>query len=182
MCDNVILYVKFNQILHFVSTEIIFWLFFYSLYFVGICRSEILHLTELLQSRAVEKPDGDASLKNEEPPSDFGRHQQFASVLLEENNNGGIRSSAVLSTPILKSKVRQTLYCTCYTLAHIHAHSLCGIISKHQFLVSWYFQEQNDFDISDKYLFRPPSMILIHPLNLQNLTWEADLRKSHHRC
>ncbi|KAL7147039.1 hypothetical protein ABFS83_06G081500 [Erythranthe nasuta] len=67
-------------------------------------RSEILHLTELLQSRAVERPDGDASLKNEEAASDFGRHQQFASVLLEENSNGGIRSSAVMSTPIPKSK------------------------------------------------------------------------------
>ncbi|KAL7107900.1 hypothetical protein ACP275_06G082400 [Erythranthe tilingii] len=67
-------------------------------------RSEILHLTELLQSRAVERPDGDSSLKNEEAASDFGRHQQFASVLLEESSNGGIRSSAVMSTPIPKSK------------------------------------------------------------------------------
>ncbi|KAL8050435.1 hypothetical protein ABFX02_06G081600 [Erythranthe guttata] len=67
-------------------------------------RSEILHLTELLQSRAVERPDGDSSLKNEEAASDFGRHQQFTSVLLEENSNGGIRSSAVMSTPIPKSK------------------------------------------------------------------------------
>ncbi|KAI3458756.1 hypothetical protein Pfo_015419 [Paulownia fortunei] len=68
-------------------------------------RSEIVHLTELLQSRAVEVSLGDASQKHEETASDFGRHQQFASGLLEENRNGGIISSAVMSTPILNSKV-----------------------------------------------------------------------------
>ncbi|KAL0317208.1 UNVERIFIED_CONTAM: Nuclear pore complex protein [Sesamum angustifolium] len=42
---------------------------------------------------------------NEETASDFGRLQPFASEPLEENRNEGIRSSAVMSTPILNSKV-----------------------------------------------------------------------------
>ncbi|KAL0299096.1 UNVERIFIED_CONTAM: Nuclear pore complex protein [Sesamum radiatum] len=68
-------------------------------------RSEIVHLTELLQSRAVDMSVPDDGQKNEETASDFGRLQPFASEPLEENRNEGIRSSAVMSTPILNSKV-----------------------------------------------------------------------------
>ncbi|KAL0401461.1 UNVERIFIED_CONTAM: Nuclear pore complex protein [Sesamum latifolium] len=68
-------------------------------------RSEIVHLTELLQSRAVDMSVPDDGQKNEETASDFGRLQPFASEPLEENRNEGIRSSAVISTPILNSKV-----------------------------------------------------------------------------
>ncbi|KAL0322101.1 UNVERIFIED_CONTAM: Nuclear pore complex protein [Sesamum calycinum] len=67
-------------------------------------RSEIVHLTELLQSRAVDMSVPDDGQKNEETASDFGRLQPFASEPLEENRNEGIRSSAVMSTPILNSK------------------------------------------------------------------------------
>ncbi|KAK4431214.1 Nuclear pore complex protein [Sesamum alatum] len=68
-------------------------------------RSEIVHLTELLQSRAVEVSVLDDGQKNEETASEFGRLQPFSSEPLEENRNEGIRSSAVMSTPILNSKV-----------------------------------------------------------------------------
>ncbi|KAL2227601.1 UNVERIFIED_CONTAM: Nuclear pore complex protein NUP1 [Sesamum indicum] len=68
-------------------------------------RSEIVHLTELLQSRAVDMSVPDDGQKNEETASDFGRLQPFASEPLETNRSEGIRSSAVMSTPILNSKV-----------------------------------------------------------------------------
>ncbi|KAL0303642.1 UNVERIFIED_CONTAM: Nuclear pore complex protein [Sesamum radiatum] len=68
-------------------------------------RSEIVHLTELLQSRAVDMSVLNDGQKNEETASEFGRFQPLASEPLEENRNEGIRSSAVMSTPILNSKV-----------------------------------------------------------------------------
>ncbi|GFQ07585.1 nuclear pore complex protein nup1 [Phtheirospermum japonicum] len=66
-------------------------------------RSEIVHLRELLQTKAVEVSLEDVGQKNEDTASDYARHQQFASRLLEENRNGGNRSS--VSTPIVNSKV-----------------------------------------------------------------------------
>ncbi|KAL6586259.1 hypothetical protein OROMI_001247 [Orobanche minor] len=68
-------------------------------------RSEVVHLRELLQSRAVELSFGDVSQINEDNALDFARHQQFASGHVEENRNGGNRSSALMSTPIVNSKV-----------------------------------------------------------------------------
>ncbi|KAK6156225.1 hypothetical protein DH2020_010473 [Rehmannia glutinosa] len=70
-------------------------------------RSEIVHLRELLQSRAVEASLWDAGQKNEETASDIAKHQQFASGLLEENGSGGIRSAAVMPTPNVNSKVSE---------------------------------------------------------------------------
>lgn len=72
---------------------------------ISSCRSEIAHLTELIQSRAVDVSLEDISQKNEENASEFGRRQEFTSGLLKGNRNVGIRSSAVVSTPEHSSKV-----------------------------------------------------------------------------
>ncbi|KAL0452096.1 UNVERIFIED_CONTAM: Nuclear pore complex protein [Sesamum latifolium] len=68
-------------------------------------RSEIDHLTELLQSRAGEAPPKDAGKSNVETISDFGRHQQIAISPSEENRNEGVKSHGVMSTPVSNSKV-----------------------------------------------------------------------------
>ncbi|KAL0403543.1 UNVERIFIED_CONTAM: Nuclear pore complex protein [Sesamum radiatum] len=68
-------------------------------------RSEIDHLTELLQSRAGEAPLRDAGKSNVESTSDFGRHQQIAISPSEENRNEGVKSHGVMSTPVSNSKV-----------------------------------------------------------------------------
>ncbi|KAL6545429.1 hypothetical protein OROGR_009303 [Orobanche gracilis] len=68
-------------------------------------RSEVVHLRELLQSRAVELSFGDVGQINEDNAFDFARRRQFASGRVEENRNGGNRSSALMSTPIVNSKV-----------------------------------------------------------------------------
>ncbi|KAL6493770.1 hypothetical protein OROGR_032105 [Orobanche gracilis] len=68
-------------------------------------RSEVVHLRELLQSRAVELSYGDVGQINEDNALDFARRQQFASGCVEENRNGGNRSSALMSTSIVNSEV-----------------------------------------------------------------------------
>ncbi|KAL0382723.1 UNVERIFIED_CONTAM: Nuclear pore complex protein [Sesamum calycinum] len=68
-------------------------------------RSEIDHLTELLQSRAGEAPLRDAGKSNVETTSDFGRHQQIAISPSEDNRNEGVKSHGVMSTPVSNSKV-----------------------------------------------------------------------------
>ncbi|KAL0340671.1 UNVERIFIED_CONTAM: Nuclear pore complex protein [Sesamum radiatum] len=67
-------------------------------------RSEIDHLTELLQSRAGEAPLRDAGKSNVETTSDFGRHQQIAISPSEDNRNEGVKSHGVMSTPVSNSK------------------------------------------------------------------------------
>ncbi|KAG8380702.1 hypothetical protein BUALT_Bualt06G0043400 [Buddleja alternifolia] len=67
-------------------------------------RSEINHLTELLQSRAVEMSIGNHAEKHEETASDSQRHQQFERGPLEEIRTE-IRSTTVMSTPVSNSKV-----------------------------------------------------------------------------
>ncbi|KAL3649696.1 hypothetical protein CASFOL_006099 [Castilleja foliolosa] len=56
-------------------------------------RSEIVHLREILLSKAVEVSLEDVGQKKEDTASDYTRHQQYASGLLEENINGGNRST-----------------------------------------------------------------------------------------
>ncbi|KAL7148062.1 hypothetical protein ABFS83_06G152000 [Erythranthe nasuta] len=68
-------------------------------------RSEIGHLTELLQSRAGEVPFSDGGKRNDETANEFGRHQQFASNLIEGNRSGGDRSHGMMSTPMSNSQV-----------------------------------------------------------------------------
>ncbi|KAI3470665.1 hypothetical protein Pfo_027328 [Paulownia fortunei] len=68
-------------------------------------RSEIDHLTELLQSRAGEVSLRDDGKRNEETALDFGRNQHFSSSQLEENRNEGDRSHGVMSTPVFNSNV-----------------------------------------------------------------------------
>ncbi|KAL6494280.1 hypothetical protein OROGR_031080 [Orobanche gracilis] len=68
-------------------------------------RSEVVHLRELLQSRAVELSFGDVGQINEDNALDFARRQQFESGCVRENRNGGNRSYAPMSTPIVNSKV-----------------------------------------------------------------------------
>ncbi|GER56677.1 nucleoporin-related [Striga asiatica] len=68
-------------------------------------RSEIVHLRELLQSRAAEVSPADVGQKKEDTASDYARDHQFASGLLEENRNGRNRSSTLMTTPIFNSKV-----------------------------------------------------------------------------
>ncbi|XP_020551179.1 nuclear pore complex protein NUP1 [Sesamum indicum] len=68
-------------------------------------RSEIDHLTELLQSRAGEAPLRDAGKSNVETTSDFGGHQQIAISPSEENRNEGVKSHGVMPTPVSNSKV-----------------------------------------------------------------------------
>ncbi|KAL0358600.1 UNVERIFIED_CONTAM: Nuclear pore complex protein [Sesamum angustifolium] len=72
---------------------------------LSLCRSEIDHLTELLQSRAGEAPLREAGKSNVETTSDFGRHQQIAISPLEDNRNEGVKSHGVMSTPVSNSKV-----------------------------------------------------------------------------
>ncbi|XP_057778695.1 nuclear pore complex protein NUP1 isoform X3 [Salvia miltiorrhiza] len=68
-------------------------------------RAEIAHLAELLQSRAAEVSPGDASRINVVSALDSGRQKEFASGISEGNINDGIRSSALMLTPIHNSKV-----------------------------------------------------------------------------
>ncbi|KAL8551907.1 hypothetical protein ACS0TY_000813 [Phlomoides rotata] len=79
-------------------------------------RSEIVHLTELLQSRAVDVSLEDVSQKYENA-SEFGRRREFANGLLKVNRNVGIRSSAVVSTPVHNSKVLEDSIATPAELA-----------------------------------------------------------------
>ncbi|XP_073016073.1 uncharacterized protein [Primulina eburnea] len=67
-------------------------------------RSEVDHLIELLQSRAVESSFRVESQRTEKVVSDSGRHP-FASGPLEENIYEGDRSQGVMSTPVINSKV-----------------------------------------------------------------------------
>lgn len=81
--------------------------FFFSIDFqVDLCRSEIAHLAELLQSRAAEVSPGDASQINVVPAVDSGRQNQFESRVSEGNRNDGNKSSPVMFTPIQSSHVR----------------------------------------------------------------------------
>ncbi|XP_075512789.1 LOW QUALITY PROTEIN: uncharacterized protein LOC142548381 [Primulina tabacum] len=67
-------------------------------------RSEVDHLIELLQSRAVESSFRVESQRTEKVVSDSGRHP-FVSGPLEENIYEGDRSQGVMSTPVINSKV-----------------------------------------------------------------------------
>ncbi|XP_073142301.1 uncharacterized protein [Henckelia pumila] len=67
-------------------------------------RSEVDHLIELLQSRAVESSIRSEGQRTEKVVLDSGRHP-IASRPLEENINKGDRSQGVMSTPIINSRV-----------------------------------------------------------------------------
>ncbi|XP_073297558.1 uncharacterized protein [Primulina huaijiensis] len=67
-------------------------------------RSEVDHLIELLQSRAVESSFRIESQRTEKVVSDSGRHP-IASGPLKENLYEGDRSHGVMSTPVINSKV-----------------------------------------------------------------------------
>ncbi|XP_051142740.1 nuclear pore complex protein NUP1 [Andrographis paniculata] len=56
-------------------------------------RSEISHLTKLLQSKALEAPAGDDDQRNEVTASDINGHDQLKASPLDENRNFGIRSA-----------------------------------------------------------------------------------------
>ncbi|EYU33149.1 hypothetical protein MIMGU_mgv11b018517mg, partial [Erythranthe guttata] len=68
-------------------------------------RSEIGHLTELLQSRAGEVSFSDGGKRYDETANEFGRHQQFVSSPMEGNKSGGDRSHGMMSTPMSNSQV-----------------------------------------------------------------------------
>ncbi|KAL1546111.1 nuclear pore complex protein NUP1-like [Salvia divinorum] len=68
-------------------------------------RSEIAYLAELLQSQATEVSPGDVSRINVVSALDSSRQKEFSSGVLEENRNDGIRSSAVMLTPVNISNV-----------------------------------------------------------------------------
>ncbi|XP_073037093.1 LOW QUALITY PROTEIN: uncharacterized protein [Primulina eburnea] len=67
-------------------------------------RSEVDHLIELLQSRAVESSSRVESQRTEKVVSDSGRHP-IASGPLEKNINEGDISQGVVSAPIINSRV-----------------------------------------------------------------------------
>ncbi|XP_075502747.1 nuclear pore complex protein NUP1-like isoform X2 [Primulina tabacum] len=67
-------------------------------------RSEVDHLIELLQSRAVESSFRVESRRTEKVVSDSGRHP-IASGPLEKNINEGDISQGVVSAPIINSRV-----------------------------------------------------------------------------
>lgn len=73
---------------------------------VGLCRSEISYLAELLQSQAAEVSPGDASQINVASVLDSSRQKEFGSGISEGNKNDGIESSAIMLNPKNNSKVR----------------------------------------------------------------------------
>lgn len=68
-------------------------------------RSEIAHLTDLLQSRAAELTPGETSRINVLSAFDSGRQKEFEGCVSEGNGNDRIRSPTAMSTPIHNSKV-----------------------------------------------------------------------------
>ncbi|XP_075496684.1 nuclear pore complex protein NUP1 isoform X2 [Primulina tabacum] len=68
-------------------------------------RSEIDHLTGLLQSRAAVESPSVGPKKSEGGAPDFERHQPFASSLSEECMQDEDRSLRVMSSPIINSRV-----------------------------------------------------------------------------